>query len=171
MIEPETKDWTWVLRERCAECGTEASTLAPDDVARELSAAASRWADVLRRDGVADRPDDSTWSPLEYGAHSADVLEVMSTRLALIRSGDGPTFPDWDQDRAAVEGDYGSREPAEVARTFAERAEETGIVFGAVPEAAWERPGYRSDGAAFTVRTLAQYLLHDIRHHLHDVAG
>lgn len=171
MIEPETKDWTWVLTRRCDECGTEASAFTPADVARELSDAADRWVEVLRRDNVDDRPDERTWSPLEYGAHSADVLEVMSTRLALIRSGDGPTFPDWDQDRAAVDGDYGARDPAEVARTFAERAEETGVVFGAVPEAAWERPGYRSDGADFTVRTLAQYLLHDIRHHLHDVDG
>ncbi|MGO1511126.1 MAG: DinB family protein [Actinomycetaceae bacterium] len=171
MIEPETKDWTWVLDRRCEECGTEASRFTPADVARELSAAAARWARVLERDGVAERPDERTWSPLEYGAHSADVLDVMSTRLALIRSGDAPTFPDWDQDRAAVDGDYGALDPAEVARTFATRAEETGLVFGAVPEAAWERAGHRSDGAPFTVRTLAQYLLHDIHHHLHDVDG
>lgn len=171
MISPDGKDWTWVLHRRCDECGTEAATFTPADVGPELADAARRWNDVLARPDVALRPDASTWSPLEYGAHCADVLDVMSTRLALIRAGDGPTFDDWDQDRAADDGDYGSRDPGEVARTFATRADETGLVFGAVPDAAWERPGYRSDGAAFTVRTLAQYLLHDIRHHLHDVDG
>lgn len=32
-----------------------------------------------------------------------------------------------------------------------------------------ERPGYRSDGAAFTVASLARYHLHDVVHHTWDV--
>ena len=32
-----------------------------------------------------------------------------------------------------------------------------------------EPPGHRSDGTAFTVETLAQYLVHEVEHHLHDV--
>ena len=35
----------------------------------------------------------------------------------------------------------------------------------------WERRGRRSDGAEFTVRTLLQYFLHDVVHHLWDVTG
>ena len=33
----------------------------------------------------------------------------------------------------------------------------------------WQRPGGRSDGARFTVGTLARYLLHDPVHHVWDV--
>ena len=33
----------------------------------------------------------------------------------------------------------------------------------------WDRTGFRSDGAAFTVATFARYLVHDPIHHLHDV--
>ena len=33
----------------------------------------------------------------------------------------------------------------------------------------WQRPGRRSDGAEFTIDSLARYLLHDVVHHLHDV--
>ena len=33
----------------------------------------------------------------------------------------------------------------------------------------WERTGFRSDGADFTIETFARYFIHDPIHHLHDV--
>jgi len=33
------------------------------------------------------------------------------------------------------------------------------------------RPGFRSDGARFTVESFARYFVHDLAHHLHDVTG
>ena len=95
----------------------------------------------------------------------------MRERLGLMLTREEPTFPDWDQDQAAVDGDYRGREAGEVADSFRAGAEATGAAFGAVPEPAWDRRGQRGDGAAFTVTTLARYLLHDIRHHLHDVGA
>ena len=41
--------------------------------------------------------------------------------------------------------------------------------YAAVPDDAWERPGIRSNVSLFTVATLGQYGLHDLRHHLWDV--
>jgi hypothetical protein len=41
--------------------------------------------------------------------------------------------------------------------------------FGVVTEDEQARPGRRSDGASFTIESLARYLLHDPVHHLHDV--
>jgi hypothetical protein len=35
----------------------------------------------------------------------------------------------------------------------------------------FERPGRRSNGSVFTVRTLGQYFAHDLAHHLHDVGA
>ena len=35
----------------------------------------------------------------------------------------------------------------------------------------WGRKGLRSNGSEFTVLTFAQYFLHDVVHHLHDVNG
>jgi hypothetical protein len=34
----------------------------------------------------------------------------------------------------------------------------------------WDRPGRRSDGAAFTVETFALSMIHDPVHHLWDVS-
>ena len=43
------------------------------------------------------------------------------------------------------------------------------LVTDAVADNQWSREGRRSDGAAFTVETLARYLLHDIVHPGWDV--
>ncbi|PFG39308.1 DinB family protein [Georgenia soli] len=170
-IEPDTKDWTWVLRRRCDECGAEVAALAPPDVARLVRDAVRRWQAVLARPGAGERPDASTWSPLEYAAHVRDVCRVFRERLALMLEQDGPTFPDWDQDAAAVADRYGEQTPTAVAAGLVEAGSAVADAFEAVPEGDWERPGLRSNGSAFTVRTLGQYFAHDVLHHLHDVRG
>ncbi len=170
-IEPDTKDWTWVLQRPCPECGTESAAHSPATVPDLLRDAVVRWEAVLRRPDVARRPDDATWSPLEYAAHVRDVCGVFQGRLELILAEDAPTFPDWDQDAAAVEGRYGQQDPREVAEQLATNARRTGEAFAAVPHDRWERGGLRSNGSPFTVRTLAQYFAHDVLHHLHDVGG
>ena len=38
-----------------------------------------------------------------------------------------------------------------------------------VPLGEEQRRGIRSNGSEFTILTLAQYFLHDVVHHLHDV--
>ena len=37
-IVPDTKDWTWVLREGCPDCGFAAGEFAPDAVADRVRA-------------------------------------------------------------------------------------------------------------------------------------
>jgi len=170
-ITPDTKDWTWVLCRRCEQCGVEAALSSPSTVPGEVEEAIGRWRAVLARQDVRRRPDEQTWSPLEYATHVSDVFELFTGRLALVLENDGPTFDDWDQDTAAVTGDYGRATPATVADELALRGERVAHAFQAVPEQQWERTGFRSDGAAFTVHTLAQYMVHDVLHHLHDVDG
>lgn len=170
-ITPDTKDWTWVLDRPCEECGTEAAAYDPATVPEELRPAIERWRTVLARPDPGRRSDDRTWSPLEYAAHVSEALRVFDDRLALMLSEHRPTFDDWDQDTAAVTGDYGDREPVVVAQDLARNAQRVAAAFGRAPEGDWDRRGYRSDGAPFTVRTLAQYMIHDVLHHLHDVDG
>lgn len=170
-IEGDTKDWTWVLQRRCAQCGVEAAREDPASVATLLGDAVVRWQEVLRRPDVRERPDDSTWSPLEYAAHVRDVCGVMEGRLRLLREEDDPTFADWDQDAAAVAGEYGKQAPAEVSAQLATAGRAAADAFAAVPAQEWERRGLRSNGSEFTIRTLSQYFVHDVLHHLHDVRG
>src|SRR5690606_13953905 len=90
-IEPDTKDWTWVLERACPECGVEAAAHSPATVPDVLRDAVVRWEAVLRRPDVSRRPDDATWSPLEYAAHVRDVCAVFRGRLALLLAEENPT--------------------------------------------------------------------------------
>ena len=80
-IEPDTKDWTWVLHERCPECGFDPLEVDRDDLGRRIRHAAAAMHERMHGERVTERPDDATWSPLEYAAHVRDVCGVMQTRL------------------------------------------------------------------------------------------
>jgi hypothetical protein len=170
-IVPDTKNWTWVLERECPECGFDSSATAAADVPGLLRTNASAWPAVLQRDDVAVRPDDSTWSDLEYAAHVRDVFRIFLVRLELMLDEDDPSFADWDQDATAVAERYNEQDPAVVAVELAEAAEALALAFESVPDDAWERKGFRGDGSAFTVDTLARYMVHDPVHHLSDVRG
>ncbi|WP_069386311.1 DinB family protein [Cellulosimicrobium cellulans] len=170
-VPADTKDWTWVLDRPCPECGFVAADVAPDQVGPAVRDAVPRWVRVLARPDVRERPDATTWSPLEYAAHVRDVFSVFDVRLMAMVEDDDPLFANWDQDAAAVEGDYAHQDPAVVARELEVAGDRVATRFDAVTPDRWERPGRRSNGSAFTVRTLGQYFLHDVVHHLHDVRG
>jgi hypothetical protein len=168
-IVPDTKDWTWVLERPCPQCGFDASTLDPAEVAGKIRANAARWPAVLARADAAVRPSADVWSAVEYAAHVRDVLRLFRYRVALMLGSDDPTFPSWDGDALAVSERYDEQEPARVADELQQAAAEYADVLETVPDAAWSRTGRRGDGAAFTVASLAIYSAHDPMHHLWDV--
>ena len=170
-IEPDSKDWTWVLERPCPECGFDASAVDPHRIGDEVRAAVPRWAAALARPDVRRRPAPTVWSPLEYGAHVRDVFRLFDERLGLLLDEDDPQFADWDQDATAVADRYDLQDPAAVSDELATAAARIAADFDAVPDDAWDRPGRRSNGSVFTVATLGAYFLHDVAHHLHDVGA
>jgi len=172
VISPDTKDWTWVLRTPCPECGYNAGTVAVTDVATLLRENAASWPAVLT--GARDprvRPAPDVWSPLEYACHVRDSCRVFDERLRLMLTEDDPLYPNWDQDATAVEERYNEQDPAEVAAELVAAAEALAARFDGVSGPAWQRPGRRSDGAHFTVDSFARYFLHDPVHHRYDVSA
>ncbi len=167
-IEPDTRDWTYTVTDGCTECGFDPHFDVQQSGAR-LRAAAGGIVEALRRTDAAVRPAPQVWSVLEYGCHVRDVLGLFRERLALMLAEEDPLFPDWDQDRTAVQDRYGEQDPAQVAEALAEAAALTSAAFDDVTGDEWERTGRRSNGSTFTVATLAVYCLHDVEHHLHDV--
>jgi hypothetical protein len=164
VITPDTKDWTWVVERPCPECGYDAATVT--DVPALLRDNAASWRAVVHD---RQRPDDSTWSPLEYACHVRDVYRLYAYRLDLMLTQHDPLYPNWDQDAAAVEGRYGEQDPATVATELEQEGEQVAAMFDRVTGDQWQRTGRRSDGASFTVDTFARYLLHDVVHHHWDV--
>jgi hypothetical protein len=120
---------------------------------------------------VRDRPDDATWSPLEYAAHVRDVFRIFRERLHLMLEQDAPAFANWDQDATAIADRYSEQDPAVVAEELVAAADALARDYSAVDDADLGRTGLRSDGSTFTVESLARYFIHDPVHHLHDVAG
>jgi hypothetical protein len=169
-IPPDTKDWTWVLREPCRECGFEAGSPARDDLAALTLEVSRRWQEAMAAaPDPTDRPVPMVWSPLEYACHVRDVFAIATYRVGLMLDQDDPQFPNWDQDATAIEDDYAAQDPGVVTGELVARAAEFAAALDAVDEEQWGRGGGRSDGATFTVESFGRYLLHDPIHHLTDV--
>ncbi len=168
-IVPDSKNWTWVLDERCPECGFDAAAVDPVDMAGLVRANVAEWAPLLADEHVRVRPDEATWSALEYGCHVRDVFALFDERLRLMLEEDGPRFANWDQDVTAVEQRYDLQDPATVAAELVKAGEACADRWQTVGSGDWQRTGDRSDGSSFTVETFARYFLHDPVHHLADV--
>jgi hypothetical protein len=169
---PDTKDWTWTLTRRCEQCGLFAGEVEPGDVAERASLAAGEWVQILLSSpAVTRRPKPDVWSPLEYGAHVRDVFRLFHGRLVLMLVEDEPTFANWDQDETAINDHYAEQDPDTVAEELAEAAASFSARLAALEPSQLDRRARRSDGVEFTVRTLGQYFLHDVVHHLWDVTG
>ena len=170
MIDPDTKNWTWVLERACPECGFDTTLIQPDDVAALLLEQAEVWEGLLADGAIRPgRPDDATWSTLEYACHVRDVLGKFIERVDAMLEEDDPLFANWDQDATAITDDYESQDPRTVVADLAERAVAFSLMLSAVARETWLRPGRRSDGAAFTIATLVRYMIHDPIHHVDDV--
>jgi hypothetical protein len=170
-IVPDDKDWTWVLDEVCPECGFDTAEVDREELAGRIAATSRAWAAILGGPDVRERPDDATWSPLEYACHVRDVHRVYAGRVGRMLTEDDPHYENWDQDATAVEERYREQDPSVVARELTAAGDEIGALFAGVAGDGWSRTGRRSDGATFTVDSIARYYLHDIEHHIWDVTG
>ncbi|MFF2556764.1 DinB family protein [Nocardia sp. NPDC058058] len=188
-IVPDAKDWTWVLERTCDECGYDPSVVAFETIPGRVRSSAAALTAALDDPNAAVRPDDSTWSALEYAAHVRDVCRIFEHRLDITRTGSArpgpviggydasvvidesgiPMFANWDQDETALAEDYAAQRSAQVAADLRAAAEKTARAYESVPGEELDRPAKRSNGSLFTVRTLGSYFLHDLVHHVHDV--
>jgi len=168
----DDKDWTWVLDRPCPEWGYDANALSRDELAGRIRSVGGSWRELLGRGPVVQRlaeADHRTWTPLEYGCHVRDVFDLFEDRTRkMLKKRKPPTFKDWDQEEAADKGDYADQDPAKVAYELASNAGKFADVLDRVSGDEWAKQGQRSDGASFTVESLARYLLHDVEHHLWD---
>jgi hypothetical protein len=177
-IEPDTKDWTWVVDRPCPDCGFDPDSVERGKLPDLIHENVRAWYALLLDADFAVRPAPHVWSRLEYACHVRDVHRIFTERVRRMLDEDDPEFDNWDQDATADEEEYGLQDPALVGTELVERAAEAAAVYASVPEDAWGRTGRRKageDGAGpekaseFTVESIGRYHLHDVVHHVWDV--
>jgi hypothetical protein len=166
------RDWTFVLREACPECGVDVQTIQREELSTYLHDSIDTWTELLTGADadprlLMTRPNSTTWSAVEYACHVADVIDLFQQRIFIMISEDNPTFESWDPDVAAAA--YGSRNPEQAASLLHGASNRLGDVFDSLAMPLWDCTGMRADGAPFTVLSLSRYFMHDNLHHLADV--
>lgn len=167
----EAMDWTEVLAAPCPFCGAAPAEVAPEDLPDALRGEASAWEAVLSGaadDRVRTRPEDGSWTALEYGCHVRDVLAKMTERVARTLVEDEPEFGWWDHDAAAVDEHYNEQDPVAVAGDLAANAEWLAGTLALVQGDEWDRSGARGDGARMSVAGIGRFTLHELVHHRGD---
>ena len=79
-IEPDNKNWTWVLERQCPDCAFDAASVVPRDIGMSIRDVASQWEVILLHPGATKRPVENVWSPSEYGCHVRDVFRLFDFR-------------------------------------------------------------------------------------------
>ena len=164
------RDWTFVLRSACEECGVDVRGLDEGDLAGLVRSAGRTWQLLLDEHAddaaVRTRPAPDVWAPVEYGEHVRDVLVRYRERTLVMLTQDDPEFADWDPDTTATA--YGRTDARMVGAQIAAAADALAAVYADLDATALARPGRRSDGAQFQIGSMGRYLLHDVLHHVWD---
>jgi hypothetical protein len=168
-IQPDTKNWTWVLERECSECGFDTRSPAREEIGAVSRAAAAPWPGFLAHPLAKVRPRPDHWSALEYGCHVRDVFNLGTQRLQRMLDEDHPRFANWDQDETALAERYELQDPVTVGAELLAAAAALADLYDTVRDDQWARPGLRSDGSPFTVESFGRYFLHDPMHHIVDV--
>lgn len=162
--------------ERCTECGFDGTRMSVQDAITALRTLGPRWREAFEdvpEDILRGRPTPDVWSPLEYAAHTRDVLAMNGWGMNEILEGGRPEFPAIEPDVGGPEGaadhGYNALEPQRVldeleanARRIADRATR---VVGREPWTRSARVGDVDMDAGWVLR----HALHDATHHLRDV--
>ena len=157
--------------ERCSECGFDATLLTTADAETALRSMGRRWRRAFKDvpdDRLRRRPDPDVWSPLEYAAHTRDVLALLGWAMNQVLEGTLPTLERIEPDPPGTDHGYNELDPQTVlgeleanAERIARRADR------ALPEH-WKRTA-TSDGEEIDAGRLLRHAVHDASHHLRDV--
>jgi DinB superfamily len=159
--------------ERCDGCGYEWDALRADEFGPRLRAAVEGFAVALRRSDAYIRPSDDVWSPIEYACHARDVILNLRDRILLGAIEDNPVpHRIYADDRVAL-GLYANESSETVAIELSVVADLAVRTVDALSPERLTRPIFYPYPRPET-RTLlwvASQLLHEVEHHLADIAG
>lgn len=161
MIEPE----------RCEECGFDGEHLMTADAITALRSMGRRWKELFKDvppEKLRQRSEPEVWSPLEYAAHTRDVIALVGRAMNEVLKGGEPSFPAIEPDPPGADHGYNSLDPSEVLDQLATEAERMAErASRALPEH-WNR-GATMGGERTEAGWLLRHAVHDASHHIRDV--
>lgn len=158
--------------ESCDACAFDGAAFDDAGLLDAIRSLGPEWTTLLGEAGpyLRDRPSPSTWSAIEYAAHSRDItaLHVFGVEQAL--TVDEPAYPAVAGEElieAAAAG-YDVEDATAVAAAITEQAGRLAELAEAAGTDAWAR-GLTIGTSRSDVRFLLEHALHDSHHHLVDV--
>ncbi|MDE3206791.1 MAG: DinB family protein [Acidobacteriota bacterium] len=173
--DPSGEGWQWTLiqTDPCPQCGQHPAAHPPSDLGRLALSGAADWrAFLAAADPVYLRtnPRPDVWSPLQYGAHSRDMLQVFGDRILLAVAEDDPVVPWFDPGPEAWAA-FNRLDPAELAGGIDVAARRLATILDERAPSDWARTARRDGLDRFTVAGLACFAVHEVHHHLRDADG
>jgi hypothetical protein len=118
---------------------------------------------------IRARPEPLVWSPLEYAAHTRDVLAWCDERIRRVLTEDRPQLTAVGWSAATEERQYHREATSPVLVGLAEAATALCHLFESLSQGEWKRVGIGSEGDDRSVLMLARRGVHEAVHHLLDV--
>lgn len=165
--------WTRIQTDPCPQCGHHPAAEPPTTLGRMALDSAATWRSFLSEADEAylrASPSPDVWSPLQYGAHSRDMLQVFGDRILLAVGEEDPVVPWFDP---GPEGwvRYNLLDPYELADELDTSAGRLASIVAERAEHDWKRTARRDGVDRFTVAGLACFAVHEAHHHLLDANG
>ncbi len=173
--DPSGEGWEWtrIQTDPCPQCGQHPAAHPPGTLGRMALTATADWAAFLAEadEGyLRASPSPGVWSPLQYGAHSRDMLQVFGDRMLLAVVEEDPVVP-WFDPGPEAWADYNLLDPAELADGLEASAGRLASIVAERADHDWHRTARRDGVDRFTVAGLGCFAVHEVHHHLLDANG
>lgn len=156
----------------CPRCGFDWDAPAAALVA-SLRTAPRRFDDAVvdvEMTELRNRPAPEVWSVIEYVGHAGDVVGWYGQRILRVLKEDRPVLQAHDWALATDDRRYHERHLSELLETLADHCRDLAEHLGELEQAAWARHGIGSEGGERSVLVLARRAVHEVEHHLTDIA-
>jgi hypothetical protein len=154
----------------CASCGLAYADVSVEEIPQRMRAVTVQIGESITDLGSAElthRPDDQTWSALEYLCHVRDVYIASTIRLYRTRKESDPPIEPVFNDLRVLRFRYNAADVHGVLHEMAATLE--GLLDEMARTTDWERTFSRQPGERRTARWLARQAYHEALHHLADM--
>jgi hypothetical protein len=142
------------------------------DAVAGLRSLGRRWRELFADvpdDELRRRPAPKVWSPLEYAAHTRDVIALNRWGMEQVLHTDGFELPSVPDEPEGADHGYNAQDPQTVLRQLAEEAEHAALAAEDARAGAWGHTA-RLGSLELTADFFPKHMVHDATHHLKDVA-